>query len=82
MPPFIQFFSLLLQNFQRTKFCTMKITVLGSGIRGMSCDALLAKNGFGVTLIEQNSSFGRKSGLICEEGFRFDTGPSLMTYPE
>ena len=60
----------------------MKITVLGAGIGGMSCAALLAKNGFDVTIIEQNSSFGGKSGLINEEGFKFDTGPSLMTYPE
>ena len=60
----------------------MKITVLGSGIGGMTCAALLAKNGFNVTVIEQNSSFGGKSGLIDEKGFKFDTGPSLMTYPE
>ena len=60
----------------------MKITILGAGIGGMSCAALLAKNGLDVSVIEQSTSFGGKAGCIEENGFKFDTGPCLMTYPE
>lgn len=60
----------------------MKIHVIGAGIGGMSCAAVLAKNGFEVVVLEQNDYFGGKANRISEEGFEFDTGPSLLTYPD
>ena len=48
----------------------------------MSCAAILAKNNFDVTVLEQTDGFGGKAGLIKKNGFKFDTGPCLMTYPE
>ena len=60
----------------------MKIFVIGSGIGGMSCAATLSYNGFDVTIIEQNDYFGGKANRICHEGFQFDTGPCLLTYPD
>jgi phytoene desaturase len=60
----------------------MKIYILGSGIGGMSCAASLAHNGFEVIILEQNNYFGGKAHRISEEGFEFDTGPSLLTYPD
>tara|TARA_A100001015_G_C15001444_1_gene718681 strand:- start:133 stop:1575 length:1443 start_codon:yes stop_codon:yes gene_type:complete len=59
----------------------MKVYILGSGIGGMSCAAVLANKGFEVTVLEQNSYFGGKAHRISEEGFEFDTGPCLLTYP-
>lgn len=60
----------------------MEAVVLGAGIGGMSCAALLAHNGYNVKIIEQNSSFGGKAGQLKEGGYVFDTGPSLLTLPE
>ena len=60
----------------------MKVYILGSGIGGMSCAAVLANNGFEVTILEQNNYFGGKAHRISEQGFEFDTGPCLLTYPE
>jgi phytoene desaturase len=60
----------------------MEVVVLGAGIGGMSCAALLAHNGYNVKIIEQSSSFGGKAGQLKEAGYVFDTGPSLLTLPE
>ena len=60
----------------------MEAVVLGAGIGGMSCAALLAHNGYNVKIIEQNPSFGGKAGQLNEDGYIFDTGPSLLTLPE
>ena len=60
----------------------MKVYILGSGIGGMSCAAFLSHNGFDVTILEQNSYFGGKAHRISEQGFEFDTGPCLLTYPD
>ena len=60
----------------------MKVYIIGSGIGGMSCAAFLSHNGFDVTVLEQNSYFGGKAHRISEQGFEFDTGPCLLTYPD
>jgi phytoene desaturase len=60
----------------------MKVNILGAGIGGLSTAALLAKNGFQVNVIEQNSYPGGKAGQLKENGFVFDTGPSLLTLPD
>jgi phytoene desaturase len=60
-----------------------KVAVIGSGIGGLTCAAILASKGYHVDLYEQNSMPGGKAGssvIKTEVGnFRFDTGPSLMT---
>lgn len=60
----------------------MKVYILGSGIGGLSSAATLANNGFEVVVLEQNDYFGGKAHRISENGFKFDTGPCLLTYPE
>jgi phytoene dehydrogenase-like protein len=48
--------------------------VVGSGINGLACAALLAKAGWDVCVLERNDSFGGaiKTAEITEPGFRHD----------
>ncbi len=59
-----------------------KICVIGAGLGGLSAAIRLANRGFEVDLYEQNSTPGGKAGEIKERGYRFDTGPSLLTMPQ
>lgn len=55
------------------------VGVIGAGIGGMSAAIRLASNGYKVTVFEKNLTAGGKAGSIEFDGFRFDTGPSLLT---
>src|SRR5215210_1010289 len=57
------------------------IAIIGAGLGGISAAVRLAALGHRVTLLEKNSLPGGKMGLVEAEGFRFDTGPSLVTLP-
>lgn len=57
------------------------ISIIGSGLGGISAAIRLAHNGFNVTVYEKNSVPGGKAGSVNTGGFRFDTGPSLLTMP-
>ncbi len=59
-----------------------KICVIGAGLGGLSASIRLANKGFEVDLYEQSSTPGGKAGEINESGYRFDTGPSLLTMPQ
>ena len=41
----------------------------------------MAVRGFNVSLFEKSEQLGGKMGQIKEQGYRFDTGPSLFTKP-
>lgn len=58
-----------------------RIAVIGSGLGGLSASIKLAVEGFTVDLYEQGKNPGGKANQINEKGFRFDTGPSLLTMP-
>ncbi|MBZ0202711.1 MAG: phytoene desaturase [Ignavibacteria bacterium] len=57
------------------------ISIIGSGLGGLSAAIRLAHNGYNVTVYEKNSYPGGKAGSVNIDGFRFDTGPSLLTMP-
>ena len=57
------------------------IIVVGGGLGGLSAAIHLAAAGRCVTLIEKNERLGGKANLIAEQGYFFDTGPSLLTMP-
>ena len=57
------------------------VSIIGSGIGGLSVAIRLAISGFEVTVYEKNDSPGGKLGLLEQQGYRFDTGPSLFTQP-
>ena len=61
------------------KMTTSPIIILGAGIGGLSAAIHLAAKGRPVTILEQNPAVGGKMSEICAEGFRFDTGPSVIT---
>lgn len=56
--------------------------VIGGGISGLATAALLARDGYAVTLVEQNEVVGGRTGNWEQDGFRFDTGPSWYLMPE
>jgi len=57
------------------------VFVIGGGLGGLSATIHLQLAGFAVTLYEANERVGGRANLIEREGFRFDTGPSLLNYP-
>ena len=59
-----------------------KVIVIGGGIAGLASAALLARDGYEVTLLEKNASLGGRAGTWSSKGFRFDTGPSWYLMPE
>ncbi|ANF31059.1 phytoene dehydrogenase [Leifsonia xyli] len=59
-----------------------RVAVIGGGIAGLATAALLARDGYAVTLLEQKSTLGGRAGSWEHDGFRFDTGPSWYLMPE
>jgi phytoene desaturase len=58
-----------------------RLVVIGAGVGGLAAAARLAALGHHVTVCEQAEQVGGKLGLLERDGFRFDTGPSLLTMP-
>ena len=58
---------------------TEPIVIIGAGIGGLSTAIRVAAAGRRVVLFEQNDSVGGKMGEVTEAGFRWDTGPSVIT---
>ncbi|MCS6829512.1 MAG: phytoene desaturase family protein [bacterium] len=55
-----------------------RVVVVGGGIGGLAAAARLAHSGYHVTLLEQREHLGGRTGQLQREGFRFDTGPTLL----
>ena len=61
---------------------TDKIGVIGGGLGGLAAACTLAARGHQVTLFEKNAWLGGKAAVLQEAGFRFDMGPTIVTYPK
>ncbi|MBW3639666.1 MAG: phytoene desaturase [Actinobacteria bacterium] len=59
-----------------------RIVVVGAGVGGLAAAARLATLGHQVTICEAADTVGGKLGTVEHDGFRFDTGPSLLTMPQ
>ena len=55
------------------------VAIIGGGFGGLGLAIRLQAKGFAVTLYEQHDVPGGRAGRILKNGYRFDTGPSLIT---
>jgi phytoene desaturase len=55
------------------------VIIIGAGLGGLSAAIRLAKSGYSVTVLEKNAEVGGKVNSIEADGYRFDTGASLLT---
>ena len=51
-----------------------KVIIIGSGLGGLSCGAILAKNGYAVTVLEQGVQVGGCLQCFSRRGAKFETG--------
>jgi phytoene dehydrogenase-like protein len=56
-----------------------KAVVIGSGVGGSGCAALLAKAGYDVTLLEGQPFAGGRCASLEKEGFRYDFGVHMFS---
>ncbi|MXV16044.1 phytoene desaturase family protein [Hufsiella ginkgonis] len=59
-----------------------KIAIIGSGFSSLSAAAILAREGFEVTIYEKNDQPGGRARTWESGGFCFDMGPSWYWMPE
>ena len=62
----------------RTKDKKRTAIVIGAGIGGLATAARLAKDGWQVTLLEKEALLGGRAHRIDQDGYRFDTGPTIL----
>jgi len=68
-----------IKSFDIKSFDTKKVIVIGAGIGGMATAMRLQATGkFQVTILEKNATVGGRANIREVDGFRFDTGPSLL----
>ena len=56
-----------------------KVIIIGAGLGGLAAALRLAKSGFDVTITEKNETVGGKVNQVEADGYKFDTGASLLT---
>jgi phytoene desaturase len=59
----------------------MRVVVIGAGLGGLSAAAHLIGSGHEVTVVERESRPGGRAGVVREDGFVLDTGPTVLTMP-
>jgi phytoene desaturase len=69
-------------HISKRKVPARRAVVIGGGISGLASAALLARDGFSVTVLEQRQQLGGRAGSWEQDGFRFDTGPSWYLMPD
>lgn len=62
-------------------FTGRRAGIIGGGLGGLSAAVHLRRAGFDADLFEANDCVGGRAGRLEQDGFRFDTGPSLLNYP-
>jgi phytoene desaturase len=59
-----------------------RVVIVGAGVGGLAAAIRLAAAGHDVEVHERAATTGGKLAEYERDGFRFDTGPSLLTLPE
>ena len=59
-----------------------KVIVIGSGFGGLAASALLARDGYEITVLEKNDHPGGRASVWKKDGFTFDMGPSWYLMPD
>ena len=59
-----------------------RTVVVGAGLAGLSAAIHLAAAGREVVVVEAEAVPGGRCGTVTVGGYRFDTGPSVLTMPE
>ncbi len=57
------------------------VVVVGAGLGGLAAACHLAGAGHDVTVVEAGGVPGGRAGLAERSGYRFDTGPTVLTMP-
>ena len=55
-----------------------KAVIIGAGMGGLATALRLAAKGFAVTILEKRAKPGGRSFVLREQGFRVDTGPTIL----
>ncbi len=61
---------------------TDRVVIVGAGLGGLACALRLAAAGRQVTVLERADGPGGRMGRIEIDGYRFDTGPTVLTMPD
>ncbi len=59
-----------------------RVVVVGAGLAGLSAALHLAGRGREVTVVERESWPGGRAGRLDVDGYRIDTGPTVLTMPD
>jgi phytoene desaturase len=60
----------------------LRTVVIGAGVGGLATAIRLAAAGHRVTVFERNPTVGGRANELRIDGYRFDTGPSLLLMPD
>jgi phytoene desaturase len=58
------------------------VVVIGAGLAGLSAACYLVGRGHDVTVLERAELPGGRAGVLHQDGFTFDTGPTVLTMPD
>lgn len=61
---------------------TDRVVVVGAGLAGLAAAMHLRGAGREVTVLEREPHPGGRAGLLVDGGYRFDTGPTVLTMPD
>src|ERR1700678_2651440 len=61
---------------------TDKVVIVGAGLGGLACALRLSGTGRQVTVLERGDGPGGRMGQLAVDGYRFDTGPTVLTMPD
>lgn len=60
----------------------MHALIIGAGLGGLATAIRLGRRGFQVTVLEKTARPGGRANQIQDQGYSFDTGPTLLLMPD